>query len=111
MILSYDANLGRMEFSERTGVRFGSKADIPQCNCHVRFTPKSRHQLTSLECPLRPIADITLYSITSSARESTASGIVRPSAFAVLRLMTNSNLTGCVMGRSAGLAPLRTRPV
>ena len=45
--------------------------------------------------------------ITSSARASTDGGIVRPSALAVLRLMTSSNLVGCSTGRSAGLAPLR----
>lgn len=47
------------------------------------------------------------YWITSSARASTAGGIVRPSALAVLRLITNSNFVGCSMGRSAGFAPLR----
>ena len=31
--------------------------------------------------------------------------MLRPSAFAVLRLMTSSNLVGCWTGRSAGLAP------
>src|SRR5262249_22602898 len=45
--------------------------------------------------------------ITSSARSSSDGGIVRPSAFAVLRLMTNSNFVGCSTGRSAGRAPLR----
>src|SRR5262249_10878538 len=45
--------------------------------------------------------------ITSSARASSEGGIVRPRALAVLRLMTNSNLVGCSMGRSPGLAPLR----
>src|SRR5262249_56964792 len=34
------------------------------------------------------------YSITSSARASSAGGISRPSAFAVLRLMTSSYLVG-----------------
>ena len=33
--------------------------------------------------------------------------MVRPSARAVFRLMTNSNFMGCSTGRSAGLAPLR----
>ena len=47
------------------------------------------------------------YSITSSARASSAGGMVSPSAFAVLRLMTSSNLVGCSTGKSAGLAPLR----
>jgi len=43
----------------------------------------------------------------SSARSSKDWGIVRPSALAVVRLITNSNLVGCSMGRSAGFAPLR----
>src|SRR5712692_1011358 len=45
--------------------------------------------------------------ITSSARSSSVCEIVSPSALAVLRLMTSSNLVGCSTGRSAGLAPLR----
>src|SRR5262249_26435062 len=48
------------------------------------------------------------YWMTSSARASTAGGMVRPRALAVLRLMTSSNLVGCSMGRSAALAPLRS---
>ncbi len=47
------------------------------------------------------------YSITSSARASTAGGIVRPSAFAALRLMTSSNWSARSTGRSEGLAPFR----
>src|SRR6266511_2633705 len=42
------------------------------------------------------------HSITSSAMASTPGGKVRPSALAVFRLMTNSNLVGCKTGRSAG---------
>jgi hypothetical protein len=45
--------------------------------------------------------------ITSSARRSSDCGIVSPSAFAVFRLMTNSNLVGSSTGRSPGLAPFR----
>src|SRR5262245_37953979 len=41
-----------------------------------------------------PKADTLSYSITSSARPSTAGGIARPSALAVLRLTTNSYLVG-----------------
>jgi hypothetical protein len=47
------------------------------------------------------------YSITSSACAISVAGTVRPSALAVLRLMTNSNLVGCWTGKSEGLAPLR----
>ena len=49
----------------------------------------------------------TPHSITSSAVASSSGGTVRPSAFAVLRLMAKTNLVGWKMGMSAGLAPLR----
>ena len=52
-----------------------------------------------------------LHSITSSARPSSESGKVMPSAFAVLRLMISSIFVYCCTGRSAGVAPLRIRPV
>ena len=51
-----------------------------------------------------------VHSITSSASESMLSGILTPRAFAVLRLMTNSNLVGCSTGKSPGFSPLRMRP-
>src|SRR6478735_816625 len=47
------------------------------------------------------------HSITSSARASSVGGISRPSALAVLRLMTNSNVVGNWTGRSAGFAPFK----
>src|SRR5262249_30866711 len=49
------------------------------------------------------------YSITSSARASSIGGTSRPSAFAVLRLITSSYLVGACTGRSAGFSPLRMR--
>ena len=52
----------------------------------------------------------TPHSITSSAPARSVCGTVRPSALAVLRLITSSNLVGCWTGRSAGLAPLRIFP-
>ena len=51
-----------------------------------------------------------IHSITSSARARIDGGIVRPSALAVLRLITSSNLVGCSTGKSAGLAPERILP-
>jgi hypothetical protein len=50
----------------------------------------------------RPFA---FHSITSSARASSVSGTVRPSAFA----LTKSNFVGCRIGNSAGFVALRTR--
>jgi hypothetical protein len=58
-------------------------------------------------CQQRTHAPQQNYSITSSARTSNEGGTVRPSALAVLRLITNSNLVGCSTGRSEGLVPLR----
>src|SRR2546426_1337606 len=46
------------------------------------------------------------YSISRSTLSRSVGGIVRPSDFAVLRLMTNSNLVGCSTGMSAGFEPL-----
>ena len=57
------------------------KADMCSALGHVRFVP---------------IADILLtYSISSSARPISVFGMLRPSAFAVLRLITNSVFVDC----------------
>jgi hypothetical protein len=49
-------------------------------------------------------AAASLHSITSSARASTVGGMVRPSAFAVLRLTIRSYLVGACSGRSSRFA-------
>src|SRR6478609_5801771 len=49
----------------------------------------------------------SLHSITSSARASSDGDTSRPSALAVLRLMTNSTFVGCSIGKSEGLVPLK----
>ena len=65
---------------------------------------RRRHRAAQQEQQLAP-----LHPMTSSARASSVGGTVRPSALAVLRLMTSSNVVGRCTGRSAGLAPLRIR--
>jgi hypothetical protein len=50
------------------------------------------------------------YSITSSASNCIEFGTFMPSDLAVLRLITRSNLVGCMTGRSAGFSPLTIRP-
>jgi hypothetical protein len=47
------------------------------------------------------------YSISSSARSKSVSGIVRPISFAVFRLMISSNLVGSWTGKSLGFSPGR----
>src|SRR5262252_6762094 len=76
------------------------KADMDQHRCDVRFVPKADILRCGRDC----------YSITSSAATSIDCGTVSPSAFAVLRLMTNSSFTACWTGRSVVLAPLRILP-
>src|ERR1700716_5188 len=49
------------------------------------------------------------HSITSSARASNVGGTSRPSALAVLRMITSSYLVGDCTGRAAGFSPLRMR--
>src|SRR5215813_12211463 len=51
------------------------------------------------------------HSMTSSVRASRVGGTVRPSALAVLRLMTNSYFVGTCTGRSAGFSPFRMRSI
>jgi hypothetical protein len=46
--------------------------------------------------------------ITSVAWKRREEGMVRPSAWAVVRLMTSSNVVACSTGSSAGLAPVRS---
>ena len=51
-----------------------------------------------------------IYSTTSSATARIFAGKSRPSAFAVLRLITSSSFVTRTTGRSAGFSPFRTRP-
>jgi hypothetical protein len=85
---------------------------LPGAKEHFRFTPRKLSEL--LQRGSRQLCAITGhklgYSITSSARASTVAGTSRPSALAVLRLIASSNLVGCCTGKSAGLAPFRSRP-
>jgi hypothetical protein len=55
------------------------------------------------------VQGLILYSITSAARAGSVGGTSRPSPFAALGLMTNSNLVGAWTGRSPGFAPRRMR--
>ena len=54
--------------------------------------------------------DLPAHSITSSARNMIDGGICTPRAFAVARLITNSNLLGWSTGSSDGLAPFKSLP-
>jgi hypothetical protein len=81
------------------------KADITERDRHVCFVPKADVSRCSKIRYRR-----SAYSITSSARPSNGSGMLRPSALAVLRLITRLSLTACITGKSLGFSPLRIRP-
>src|SRR5262245_59901284 len=86
-----------------------------RCRLHVRITPKSGHVVDiperQVRATLRPehvqqrAQQNRVYSITSSARVTSVGGTSIPSAVAVIRLLTRSNLVGCSTGRSPGLEP------
>jgi hypothetical protein len=86
----------------------GSLAEVAISLRHVRSTPESRHQAEGSARPLRANnGNRRAHSITSSARASSAWGTSKPSALAVFKLMTNSNLVGACTGRSPGRAPFK----
>jgi hypothetical protein len=74
------------------------RADIVNALWHFRFVPGGDLSRCS---NVREQS----YSITSSARTSSVEGMSMPSALAVIKLMTNSNLVGCSTGRSEGFDP------
>src|SRR5262249_58629947 len=97
----------------------------PRCNAAMRFSTDSddpgprytdqrhrrllraRHQWPRRYAAEQrdELAAFHAHSITSSARASSMGGTSRPSALAVLRLITNSYLVGACTGRSAGFSP------
>jgi carboxypeptidase Taq len=95
--------------------RFRQDCSLRWC-CHenVSYAPDPARLLSSgagrgskSRAGNQPYELASSHSIISSARARIGCGIVRPSALAVLRLMTSSNLVGCSIGRSPGFAPLR----
>jgi hypothetical protein len=88
----------RLHWSWQQNVGFSLKADPPlRCGELTKWATTGLLQRRERH----------YYSITASARIRNDSGIVRPSAFAVLRLITNWNLVGCSTGMSSGLPPRR----
>jgi hypothetical protein len=88
-------------------------APLPAISCLGAFRPPAarargevRHCRQPKTCTTTVIG---AHSMTSSARASSASGTVRPSVLAVLRLMISLYLVGACTGRSAGFSPLRMR--
>src|SRR6516164_10113990 len=86
-------------------------ADISRHSDDVRFIRESGLGTQSCEVCLcqktHALQQFFRYSITSLARVSHVGGSARPSALAVVRFIMKSNLVGCWIGISPGLAPRR----
>src|SRR4029434_5223418 len=94
--------------SAKGHVRFTPESDHKSrhvANGHVRYTPESGHPQCKMKGPLRANSGLMQcskplsYSITSSARPISVFGTLRPSALAVLRLITNSYFVAARTGR------------
>jgi len=90
--------------SERiVGSKVMEDADVPLTLALLR----PRRERPRCRCAKQREEFAALHSITLSARASSVGGIVRPSAVAVIKFMTRSNLVGCSTGKPAGFAPRR----
>ena len=96
-----------------SNVRSGSKPEkLNESICFPLFTQQRtspRYFAMSALCQKETHAPQQNYSITSSARLSTDGDTAKPSALAVLRLITSSYFVGACTGRSASFSPLRMR--
>src|SRR5262249_23296264 len=86
---------------------FGGKADIGACLLYPQNRTLVERVAMSALCQKQTFytAAKIPYSISWSASDINDAGIVSPSAFAVVKLMMNSNLVGCSTGISPGFAP------
>src|SRR6516162_5969655 len=81
------------------------------CGCPLYL--QSGHWNPVAKCPLCAMNGLVHhskkrpYSMTSSEIASTLAGMSKPSALAVLRLITSGYLIDCITGKSAGFMPLR----
>lgn len=83
--------------------------DLHFVACWLLHPTRSGHSLSRSNASTRGGHCCNGYSMTSSARASSAGGTVTPSTFAVRRLTTSEYFVGCCTGRSAGLVPCRMR--
>jgi hypothetical protein len=97
--------------AHRALLRLGRVLINPGTPFDVRYAPDSGAKADIAGLPRWAMTGRQVHSISSSARPISVFGTMMPSASAVLRLMTNSNLVACTTGNSAGFSPLRTLPV
>src|SRR5262249_43201803 len=83
---------------------------IKKSNHRHRRLLRARREGPSRRCAAENHDEFAAFhSTTSSARPSIVIGTSRPSVFAVLRLIINSNLVGACIGRSDAFSPFKMR--
>jgi hypothetical protein len=92
-----------------TAVVSGISASGPLHLSHRTIDGAYRHVGSVPRAAVSRCSKNNAYSITSSARKRIAVGRSIPIALAVFRFTTISNLVGCSIGKSAGLAPRAIR--
>ena len=103
--MSSGVGLSRRPMSQMGHSRPGRAISRPG---YVRYGPTTTKLFSAAACRDGPRPEIgSPHSMTLSARLRIVGEMVRPIAFAVLRLMSNSNVVGSSTGSSPGLAPLR----
>jgi hypothetical protein len=86
---------------------FQNAIDISRRNSDRISDPRARR--LSAKCCREQAQQITPLFDHLVCKLSSQDEGLRPSALAVLRLIASSNLVGCWIGSSSGLAPLRMR--
>ena len=107
---------GKTSFRDKAGLRAGSRC-FPACRSDGWRIPcgcRRRDYHAAEDAPPLVVVHTELeaaapHSMTSSARERIDGGTVRPSAFAVFRLMTKSKCVGPSIGNSPAEAPRKIR--
>src|SRR4051812_39038961 len=92
-----DSSSGKLDGRQGLAVSDSATANTAQAGAGLRCESLRDGETTPETAPP--------HLITSSVRRRIDSGIVMLSALVVLRLTTSSNLVGCSIGRSPGLAP------
>src|SRR5262245_56158589 len=87
----------------------GAAAAPPSSVMNCRRLTRSPRPRARAGCSEGAPLHLRDHSITSSARASSVAGTSRPSALALLRLITRSYLVGACTGRWEGFSPLRMR--
>jgi len=111
-VLAFDVAGVVEAFAERSDIAYGvlGRPAVDEADYRRRLLRAYRERPCDRRAAEQRDELAARHSITSSARPTSGSGTLRPSALAVFRLMINSTLVVRWTGRSPGFSPLRILP-